>query len=144
MERGEQQHPEEPLAIERLTIEELLILRRQLAEDSQHFMEKLDQEIEVLAQRNSTHAADILEALARSEEQNDRDVSAIYVGALLAANKERAIPTLLILLQDKSDDIRRQAFQTLEEAVNNDSLALAEAIPLAQVYFGTKTDGQDT
>ncbi len=59
MEQGEQQQPEEPSAIERLTLDELLELRHQLAEDSEHLLEKLDEEIAVLAERDNTHAADI-------------------------------------------------------------------------------------
>lgn len=112
-------------------VEEFLQLRRNIRHDTD-LLEKLDDQLRDMAHSDPDHAADILQALSNSDDKDDRDTAAIYVGHLLATRPDHAKNIIRLLLHDTDDDIRRQAHDTLNAAVDNNTITATQAARLHQ------------
>jgi hypothetical protein len=110
-------------------VEEFLQLRRNVRHDTA-LLEKLDDQLRDMSKTAPDHAADILHALSHSDDKRDRDAAAIYVAHLLTTRHDRAKNIIGFLLHDSEKDIRRQARQTLDEAVQDDTITATEAARL--------------
>ena len=131
---GEESSSEQAVS---LTAGEWLHLRRQLVADhtQEILLTKLEEEIAVLAEADPDRAAEILNALTISGLTDDRDIAAIYVGTLLPTRHERAKELLGKLLEDPNEQIHEKAFETLEQAIEENKLTTEEATRLAQTYY---------
>jgi hypothetical protein len=108
---------------------EFLELRRSIGDDTT-VLEKFDDQLRGMAETDPDRAADIFVALSRSAIKDDRDVAAIYVRFLLPARQEQAKNVISRLLNDPDDDIRLQAHDSLDEAVDSGLITATEAARL--------------
>jgi hypothetical protein len=107
-------------------VEEFLRLRRTI----RHELEELDGQLRNMAHTNPDQAKKILHVLSRSGAKDDRDAAAIYVKHLLATRPDHAKNIIQVLLHDPDDDIRIQAQDTLDTAIDNNTITTAEAARL--------------
>lgn len=120
-----------------LPVAEWLQLRHQLLNGHTQdiLLNKLDEEIALLATSDPDHAVEILAALTASDITDDRDVAAIYVGRLFTTRPEQAHDLMQTLLQDSDEEIREKAFETLEEVSDDNKITTDQAVRLAQTYY---------
>jgi hypothetical protein len=109
-------------------VEEFFRLRRAIRRE----LEKLDGQLRDMAHTNPDRAEKILHALSRSGVKDDRDAAAIYVGHLLTTRPDNAKSIIQLLLHDPDDDIRFQAQDTLNAAIDNNTITATEATQLHQ------------
>ncbi len=133
----QREQPSDERATLSLTTDEWVQLRHQLLDDhtQEILLNKLDDEIRLLAATDPGRAADILAALTASDHIDDRDVAAIYVTHLFDARPDTAKKLLTALLQDSNEEIRGKAFETLEEITDTGKISTDEAARLAQTYY---------
>jgi hypothetical protein len=86
-------------------------------------LDQWDNQIRLLAMSEPDVAAHILARLAESGRSDDREVAAIYVGYLLKTRRGTAIYLLMALFADKNINVKRQAFETLDEVTSDQSEA---------------------
>ncbi len=110
-------------------VEKFLHLRRNVRHDTD-LLEKLDDQLRDMAQSDPDQARGILQALSNSDDKDDRDAAAIYVGHLLATRPDHAKNIIRLLLHDTDEDIRRQALDTLNAAVDNNTITATQAARL--------------
>lgn len=109
--------------------EEFLQLRHSIGNDAS-VLDTFDDQLRSMAESDPDRASDIFHALARSDITDDRDVAAIYVKYLLPSRPKLAKDLIRLLLTDPNKDIRRQAHDTLDEAVENKLITAVEAAQL--------------
>jgi hypothetical protein len=107
-------------------VEEFFQLRHTIKRE----LEQLDDQLRDMAHTNPDRAEKILHVLSRSGVKDDRDAAAIYVGHLLATQPDHAKNIIHVLLHDPDDDIRLQVQDTLNAAIENNTITATEAIQL--------------
>ncbi|MGH3514330.1 MAG: hypothetical protein ACRDU4_01525 [Mycobacterium sp.] len=83
-----------------------------------------------MTQSDPDQAADIFHVLSRSHIKDDRDVAAIYIKYLLPARQQQAKDIIRLLLNDTDGNIREQAQDTLDEAIDDGLITATEAARL--------------
>jgi LPS O-antigen subunit length determinant protein (WzzB/FepE family) len=113
------------------SVEEFLQLRGNI-KHSTTLLEQLDDQLRDMARSEPDRAAGILDTLSHSDDKDDRDTAAIYVGHLLATRPNQAQNIIRLLLHDSEEDIRRQVQDTLDAAIEDDTITAIEAARLHQ------------
>ena len=110
------------MARDRSSAEQFLHTRHQLAKTGDiHKVLALDDELRDMAASDPDQAAAVMETLARSSDIGAKEAAAVYVQYLFPTRPEQARELLIELLQDRDDDVKSQALDTLD-VVTSDPL----------------------
>jgi hypothetical protein len=109
-----------------ITAPEFLRLRQTLT-DNPDTLDKFDEQLIAMCTRQPDDAAQILSALANSDDVEDRKSAAAYLWHLFVDRHDAAAELTHLLLTDSSDDVRELATDGVYAAADSGTISSTDA-----------------